>query len=135
MSRSDSDPVLPGCAASLHGGSDAEWKDLLMPPRSGAAIAEDVLERLARLEEQLRSLAAAVERLGDRDTHLDQGMRILVDRVQSMVTGQAEDFRESLERLSGKFASREDMAMVKALVLAAIGTLSAFAFRRITGGS
>lgn len=101
-----------------------------MPPR----IAEDVLERLARLEEQIRVLAVAVERLGGRDADLDQGMRTLADRVQSMMAEQAQDFRDGLERLSGRFASREDMTMVKGLVLAAIGTLSAFAFHRITGG-
>ncbi|HTW27884.1 MAG TPA: hypothetical protein VME92_12210 [Acetobacteraceae bacterium] len=94
---------------------------------------DDLLERLARVEEQLHSVAAAVERLATRDTDLDQGMRALAERVQSGLLAQAQEFREMIERLSGKYASREDLAMIKGLLVAAFGSLSAFAFHRITG--
>lgn len=102
-----------------------------MPPRIGN---EDLSERLARVEEQLRSVAQALEQLTGRDTDLDQGIRALADRLQAALSEQAHEFREAIDKISSRFATREDMSMVKGLIIAAVGALSAYAFHRVTGG-
>jgi TolA-binding protein len=105
-----------------------------MPPRAPATAAEDLIERLTRLEEQIRSLSGSVERLATRDVDLDQGLRTLAERMQTSLNEHSQEFRDSLDRIGGKFASRDEMAMVRALLLAAFGTLSAFALHHVTGG-
>lgn len=53
------------------------------------AMADEVVERLARLEEQMRHVVTAIERLATRDAELDTSFRAMSDRFASALSGQA----------------------------------------------
>ena len=80
------------------------------------AVTDEVVDRLARLEEQVRQLAASVDKLANRDAEL----------------AQSEMFRSSLEETSKKFVSREDWAFWKSLLTAALLALVAYAWANLT---
>lgn len=91
-------------------------------------------ERLARIEEQVKAIGLALGKLGRRDDELDGALRSMSERLTRGLAEQSEAFREALERLPSRYASREDVAMVKGLVLAAFGALSAYGWHLLTGG-
>lgn len=90
------------------------------------AMADELVERLARLEEQMRHIAVAVERLSGRDTELDASLRALSDRFNEALAAQAETFRASLADIAQRFVSREDWAFWKSLLTAALLALIAY---------
>ena len=90
------------------------------------AMADELVERLARLEEQMRHIASAVERLSNRDTELDASLRGLSDRFNEALAAQAEAFRTSLADIAERFVSREDWAFWKSLLTAALLALIAY---------
>src|SRR5271166_1601044 len=106
-----------------------------LPPNAGPfiAVADEVVERLARLEEQMRHVAAAVEKLAARDAELDASFRAMSDRFTAALAGQAEAFRESLKEVTEKFVSRDDWAFWKALLSTALLALIAFGWNAILG--
>jgi predicted nuclease with TOPRIM domain len=90
------------------------------------AMADELVERLARLEEQMRHIAQAVEKLSGRDSELDASLRALSDRFNEALSAQAEAFRESLADIAQRFVSREDWAFWKSLLTAALLALIAY---------
>lgn len=90
------------------------------------AVADELVERLARLEEQMRQVLAAVERLSTRDAELETSLRALADRFAAALDAQAETFRDSLRDVTDKFVSREDWAFWKSLLTAALLALIAY---------
>lgn len=115
-------------------------KDIIMRNQSHsalplAAMADEVVERLARLEEQMRHVVLAVEKLANRDTELDASLRAMSDRFNAALTAQSEVFRDSLKDVTDKFVSREDWAFWKSLLTAALVALIAYGWNAIIGGS
>lgn len=90
------------------------------------AMADEVVERLARLEEQMRHVLMAVEKLSNRDAELDASLRAMSDRFSAALTTQTETFREAIQDVTEKFVSREDWAFWKSLLTAAILALIAY---------
>ena len=90
------------------------------------AVADELVERLARLEEQMRQVLAAVERLSNRDAELEANLRALADRFTAALDAQAQTFRGSLRDVTEKFVSREDWAFWKSLLTAALLALIAY---------
>ncbi len=97
--------------------------------------ADEIVERLARLEEQVRQLASAVEKLANRDAELDASFRLMSDRFTSSITAQSEVFRSSLEESTKKFVSREDWLFWKSLLTAALLAMIAYAWNSLTATS
>ncbi len=97
-----------------------------------AVVTDEVVDRLARLEEQVRQLAASVDKLANRDAELDASFRMLSDRVTSGLAAQSEMFRTSLEDTSKKFVSREDWAFWKSLLTAALLAMIAYGWASLT---
>lgn len=97
------------------------------------AVADELVERLARLEEQMRQVLAAVERLSSRDAELEASLRLLADRFSAALGIQAETFRDSLRDVTEKFVSREDWAFWKSLLTAALLALVAYGWASIVG--
>jgi len=89
-------------------------------------ITDELVERLARLEEQMRYVVSAVEKLGTRDAELDASFRAMSDRFALALASQADTFRESLQDVTGKFVSREDWAFWKSLLTASMLALLAY---------
>lgn len=99
-----------------------------------AAMTDEVVDRLARLEEQMRQVVTAVERLASRDAELDASFRAMSERFSSSMSAQAELFRTSLEETSKRFVSRDDWAFWKSLLTAALLALLAYGWSSLTGG-
>jgi hypothetical protein len=91
-----------------------------------AAMAGEVVERLARLEEQMRHVITAVERLASRDFELETSLRSLSERFNEALATQADTFRESLRDVTERFVSREDWSFWKSLLTAAFLALIAY---------
>jgi hypothetical protein len=103
-------------------------------PNAGlVAVADEVVDRLARLEEQMRQVVVAVDKLANRDAELDASFRAMSDRFTAGMTAQAEMFRASLEETTKKFVSREDWAFWKTLLTAALLALLAYGWSNLTG--
>lgn len=103
-----------------------------IPKTVGLAVTDEVVDRLARLEEQVRQLAASVDKLANRDAELDASFRVLSDRFTSGLAAQSELFRSSLEETSKKFVSREDWALWKSLLTAALLAMIAYGWTSLT---
>ena len=99
------------------------------------AVADEVVERLARLEEQMRHVINAVERMANRDAELDLSVRALSDRFTSALAGQAEVFRESIEEVTNKFVTRDDWVFWKNLLTAAFIALIALGWNTLVAGN
>jgi predicted nuclease with TOPRIM domain len=104
-------------------------------PRIGALVevTDELVERLARLEEQMRQVLVAVERLSNRDAELEASLRTLADRFSAALDTQAETFRQSLRDVTDKFVSREDWAFWKSLLTAALLALLAYGWTALIG--
>ncbi len=90
------------------------------------AMADEVVERLARLEEQMRHVVNAVEKLAGRDAELDASLRTVAEKFNEALTAQAESFRVSLHDVTERFVSREDWSFWKSLLTAALLALLAY---------
>lgn len=101
----------------------------------GATLADELLVRLTRLEEQMRHLARAVDRLADRDAELDTSLRMMSDRFTVALSDQAELFRRSLREVTEKFVSREDWAFWRSLFTGALVAVIAYGWRAIVKGN
>jgi len=95
------------------------------------ATADEVVERLARLEEQMRYVVAAVEKLSNRDTELEESLRGMSDRFTAALAEQATMFHESLKEVTESFVSREDWAFWKSLLTAAFVALIAYGWNAL----
>ena len=102
------------------------------PPVS---MAEELVERLARLEEQMRHVVTAVEKLTGRDSEIDESLRQLSDRLTASLTTQAEMFHDSLREVTETFVSREDWTFWKSLLVAAFLALIAYGWNTLVGGA
>src|SRR5947209_1973887 len=69
-------------------------------PSPGAS--DEVIVRLARLEEQMRHIVHAVEKLANRDAELDASLRAMSDRFTAALADQGETFRESVRQVCDK---------------------------------
>ena len=101
------------------------------PPSLG--LTDEVVERLARLEEQMRHVVIAVEKLANRDAELDASLRAMCDRFTSALASQSEMFRASLKEVTQNFVGRDDWAFWKSLLMAALFALMAFSWKTLTG--
>ncbi len=90
------------------------------------AMADEVVERLARLEEQMRYVVKAVEKLAGRDAELDGSLRAMSEKFNESLAAQAETFRASLQDVTERFVSREDWSFWKSLLTAALLALLAY---------
>ena len=97
------------------------------------AVADDIIERLARLEEQMRHAVAALEKLSSRDAELDASLRSMSERFSEALSLQAETFRESLRDVTERFVSREDWSFWKGLLTAALVALIAYGWSALIG--
>jgi hypothetical protein len=102
-------------------------------PTSNPPMTDELVERLARLEEQMRYVVAAVEKLGSRDAELDASFRAMSDRFTLALASQADTFRASLQDVTGKFVSREDWAFWKSLLTASMLALLAYGWNALLG--
>ncbi len=98
-----------------------------------AAMADEVVDRLARLEEQVRQLAVSVDKLTIRDSELDVSFRTMSDRLTAALSGQADMFHNALEETTKRFVSREDWVFWKNLLTAALLALVAYGWSNLTG--
>ncbi len=103
------------------------------PLTSNPPMTDELVDRLARLEEQMRYVVAAVEKLGTRDAELDASFRAMSDRFTLALASQAETFRASLQDVTGKFVSREDWAFWKSLLTASMLALLAYGWNALLG--
>jgi hypothetical protein len=90
------------------------------------AVADELVERLARLEEQMRQVLSAVERLSTRDAELETRLSAMADRFAAALDAQAVAFRSSLRDATNTFVSREDWGFWKNLLTAALLALIAY---------
>ncbi len=97
------------------------------------SITDEVVDRLARLEEQVRQLAASVDKLANRDAELDAGFRAMSDRLSTALTAQAEMFRSALEDTARNFVTRDDWNFWKNLLTAAMLAMLAYGWNNLTG--
>jgi hypothetical protein len=102
-------------------------------PTSNPLMTDELVDRLARLEEQMRYVVVAVEKLGTRDAELDASFRAMSDRFTLALASQAETFRASLQDVTGKFVSREDWAFWKSLLTASMLALLAYGWNALLG--
>jgi seryl-tRNA synthetase len=100
----------------------------------GVGATDEVVERLIRLEEQMRHIVFAVEKLASRDAELDASFRATSDRFTAALAAQAEVFRESLKEVTEKFVSRDDWAFWKTLLTTGILALIAFGWNTMISG-
>jgi len=98
----------------------------------GAGI-EEVVERLVRLEEQMRHVAIAVEKLASRDAELEESLRAMSERFNTSLATQRELFQASLKEVTESFVSREDWTFWKNLLMAAFIGLIAFGWNSLIG--
>ena len=96
-------------------------------------MADEVVERLARLEEQMRHVVNAVERLANRDAELDTSLRAISDKFNDSLAAQAEMFRASLHDVTERFVSREDWSFWRSLLTAALLALVAYGWSALVG--
>ncbi|HET6183216.1 MAG TPA: hypothetical protein VFA03_06430 [Acetobacteraceae bacterium] len=89
-------------------------------------MADEVVERLARLEEQMRYVVAALDRLASRDSELDENLRLVSERFNLALANQAEAFRVSLAEITDRFVSRDDWSFWKNMLTAALLALVAY---------
>ena len=94
---------------------------------------EEVVERLARLEEQMRHVANAVEKLASRDAELEESLRTMSERFNTSLAAQRELFQASLKEVTESFVSREDWIFWKNLLMAAFIGLIAFGWNSLIG--
>lgn len=105
-----------------------------MSVKSAALIhAAEIVERLARLEEQMHQVVAAVEKLTNRDSELEASLRDLSVRFGDALDRQAETFRTTLAELAEKFVSREDWVFWKSLLTAGLIGLTAYGWTALVG--
>ena len=97
------------------------------------AVADELVERLARLEEQMRHVVTAVEKLSNRDAELEASLRSLSERFTEALDAQAETFRRSLGDVTERFVSREDWAFWKSLLTGAVLALIAYGWSTLIG--
>lgn len=97
------------------------------------AMADEVVERLARLEEQMRHVVNAVEKLAGRDAELDASLRAMSEKFNEALATQAEMFRVSLRDITERFVSREDWSFWKSLLTAALLALLAYGWSALIG--
>ena len=97
-------------------------------------LADEPLERLARLEEQMMHVLAAVEKLSSRDSELEVSLRSLSERFSQAMDAQAETFRSALNDLTVRFVSREDWMFWKSLLVAALLSLTAYGWSSLIAG-
>ena len=97
------------------------------------AVADELVERLARLEEQMRHVVTAVEKLSNRDAELEASLRSLSERFTEALDAQAETFRQSLRDVTEQFVSREDWAFWKSLLTGALLALIAYGWSALIG--
>ncbi len=98
------------------------------------AVVDEVVERLARLEEQMRHVVLAVEKLGNRDSEIEESLRLMSERFSAGLASQGEMFQESLKEVTESFVSREDWAFWKSLLTAALLALIAYGWNSLTSG-
>ena len=91
-----------------------------------ASIAEELVERLARLEEQMRQVVRVVEKLSSRDTELETSLRQVSERFSQALENQALTFREAMNELAEQFVRREDWLFWKNLMTAGLLSIAAY---------
>lgn len=96
-------------------------------------LADEVASRLARLEEQVRYVVTAVERLSSRDTELEASLRDISERFNQALTAQAEAFRANLSEIADRFVSRDDWSFWKSILTAALLALTAYGWGALFG--
>jgi hypothetical protein len=96
-------------------------------------MTDELVDRLARLEEQMRYVVTAVERLANRDAELDASLRAMYERFSAAITAQGDTFRQSLQDVTGKSVSREDWAFWKSLLTASLLALLAYGWSALLG--
>jgi hypothetical protein len=95
------------------------------------AIADEVVDRLARLEEQMRYVGNAVEKLATRDSEIEANLRQLAEKFAAGLAEQNEMFQNSLQEVTQSFVSREDWAFWRSLLMAALLTLVAYGWNAV----
>ncbi len=99
-----------------------------------ASIAEELVERLARLEEQMRQVVRVVEKLSSRDTELETSVRQLAERFSQALENQAHTFREAMNDLAAQFVRREDWIFWKNLLTAGLLSIAAYGWGSLFAG-
>lgn len=99
-----------------------------------ASIAEELVERLARLEEQMRQVVRVVEKLSNRDTELETSLRQLSERFSQALDSQADTFRVALNELTTQFVRREDWIFWKNLLTAGLLSIAAYGWGSLLSG-
>lgn len=99
-----------------------------------ASIAEELVERLARLEEQMRQVVRVVEKLSNRDTELETSLRQLSERFSQALDSQADTFRIALSELATQFVRREDWIFWKNLLTAGLLSIAAYGWGSLLAG-
>ena len=99
-----------------------------------ASIAEELVERLARLEEQMRQVVRVVEKLSNRDTELETSLRQLSERFSQALDNQADTFRIALSELATQFVRREDWIFWKNLLTAGLLSIAAYGWGSLLAG-
>ena len=105
-------------------------------PTAGSLLGsgiEEIVERLVRLEEQMRHVAIAVEKLASRDAELEESLRAMSERFNTSLATQRELFQASLKEVTESFVSREDWTFWKNLLMAAFIGLIAFGWNSLIG--
>jgi hypothetical protein len=100
---------------------------------SPSLASDEVIVRLARLEEQMRHIVNAVEKLANRDAELDASLRAMSDRFTAALAVQGETFRESVRQVCEKCVSRDDWTFWKNLLMGAFIALIAFGWNVLIG--
>lgn len=98
------------------------------------SLAGELLDRLARLEEQMMHVLAAVEKFSSRDSELEVSLRSLSERFSQALDAQAESFRSALNDFTVRFVSREDWMFWKSLLVAALLSLTAYGWSSLMAG-
>ena len=100
-----------------------------------ASIAEELVERLARLEEQMRQVVRVVEKLSNRDTELETSLRQLSERFSEALDSQADTFRIAIKELATQFVRREDWIFWKNLLTAGLLSIAAYGWGSLLAAS
>lgn len=102
-------------------------------PSTIFAVSDEIVERLARLEEQMRHVVNAVEKLTNRDAELDMYLRTISDRFTAALATQAESLRESVRQIGDKFMTRDDWAFWKNILTGGLLALIALGWSVLIG--
>ena len=78
-----------------------------MASASVSAATNDLVARLARLEERMNDVFVAVEKLAIRDAEFDASLRSISEHFSLALAAQAEEFRKSLVALTANPAVDE----------------------------